>query len=119
MASHPDQILISQLALETFIGAFEEERAHSQVLRLSLVMEAVSDFRHLEDRLENTADYAAVAAAVKALALERPRLLVETLAEEIAEMVLARFAVRAVEVELRKYILPDAEFVAVRLWRVK
>ncbi len=119
MTSHPDQILISQLALETFIGAFEDERAHLQTLRLSLVMEPVRDFRGLGDCLENTVDYAAVAEAAKVLALERPRVLVETLAGELAEMLLARFALAGVEVELRKFILPDAEFVAVRLRRVR
>ena len=35
----------------------------------------------------------------------------------IAAMILARFPVRRVEVELRKYILPDTAFVAVRLSR--
>ena len=119
MTSQADQILISQLALETFIGAFAEERAHSQTLRLSLVMQPARDFRDLQDRLENTVDYATVAQEVKALALQRPRLLVETLAEEIAAMLLTRFPLVAVEVELRKYILPDTEFVAVRLCRTQ
>ncbi len=119
MNSQPDQILISQLALETFIGAFAEERATAQTLRLSLVMQPTRDFSHLADRLKNTVDYADVATAAKALALSHPRLLVETLAEELAAMLLARFALAAVEVELRKYILPDTEFVAVRIRRAR
>ena len=43
--------------------------------------------------------------------------LIETLAEEIASLLLRRFALNAVEVELRKFFLPDAEFTGVRIRR--
>ena len=54
---------------------------------------------------------------VKRIAAERPRSLLETLAEEIAQRILEKFAVCGVAVELRKYILPDTRWVAVRLRR--
>ncbi len=54
---------------------------------------------------------------MKALSLSRPRRLIETLAEDIAAHLLARFPLRAVEVELRKYIFPDTAFVATALRR--
>jgi dihydroneopterin aldolase len=54
---------------------------------------------------------------VKDLSLARPRRLIETLADEIAMALLTRFPLRAVNVELRKFILPDAAFVAVRVHR--
>ena len=44
-------------------------------------------------------------------------ILIETLAEEIAALLLKNYLLAAVEIELRKYILPDTEFVAVRLRR--
>ena len=47
----------------------------------------------------------------------RGRALIETLAEEIAAELLARFPLQAVELELRKFILPDTAFVAVRIRR--
>ena len=62
-------------------------------------------------------DYAAAAEAVKALASAGSRVLVETLAEDIARMLITRFPIAAVEVELRKFILPDTEFVGVRIRR--
>jgi dihydroneopterin aldolase len=43
--------------------------------------------------------------------------LIETLAEEIAGLLLERFPLRAVEVELRKFILTDTAYVAVRIRR--
>ena len=112
-----DTIHISELELSTHIGVPDEERVAPQRLTVSLVMEPVRDFSQLGDNIAKTVDYFAVSRAVQSLAGERPRQLIETLAEEIAALVLAGFAVRAVEVELRKFILPDTAFVAVRLRR--
>ena len=62
-------------------------------------------------------DYDAAAQAVKAHAAAGERTLIETLAEEIAALLLRRFAISAVEIELRKFFLPDAEFTGVRMRR--
>lgn len=113
----PDQILISRLELSTRIGATEAERSKSQRVLASIVLEPVRSFAQLRDRLSLTVDYDAVAQAVKTYAAEGERTLIETLAEEIAALVLRRFAVNAVEVELQKFFLPDAEFTGVRLRR--
>lgn len=113
----PDTIHICELELFTHIGVPDEERGAPQRLTVNLVMEPVRIFSQLADDIANTVDYFAVSRAVQALAAERPRRLIETLGEEIAALVLARFAVRVVEVELRKFILPDTAFVAVRLRR--
>ena len=112
-----DCIRIESLELTSRIGVPEAERTQPQRLTVSLVLEPVRDFRALEDRLENTVDYFVICEVVKALSLARPRLLVETLAGEIADELLARFPLRAVDVELRKYILPDTAYVAVQIRR--
>ena len=113
----PDQIVVYSLELSAHIGVPDEERVAPQRLTLNLTLEPERDFRNLDDDISRTGDYYAVSKAVQALAREKPRRLIETLAEEIATLVLERFAVRAVELELRKYILPDTAFVAVRLRR--
>ena len=113
----PDRIHLEALELSAHLGVPDEERATPQRLTLHLTLEPQRDFRDLEDRIENAVDYFVVTHAMQELAAERPRCLLETLAEEIAQAVLERFAVRAVEVELRKYILSDAAFVAVKLRR--
>ena len=115
----PDRILIEGLELSSCIGVPDEERAAAQRLTVSLVLEPIRGFSDLGDALENTVDYFRVCEEVKALALARPRRLIETLAGDIAALLLARFALRAIEVELRKYILPDTAFVAVALRREK
>jgi phosphoglycolate phosphatase/dihydroneopterin aldolase len=117
MARQPDQILISRLELSTRIGATEAERSQPQRVLASIVLEPAVGFSELRDRLVRTVDYAAVAQTVKAHAAEGERTLIETLAEEIAALLLRRFALAAVEVELRKFVLPDTEFTGVRLRR--
>ncbi len=117
MPSRPDQILISKLELSTRIGATETERSQPQRLLASLVLEPSVGFSELRDRFARTVDYDAVAQAVKAHASAGERTLIEPLAEELAALLLRRFALNAVEIELRKFFLPDAEFTGVRLRR--
>ena len=103
--------------MSAHIGVPSEERAEPQRLTVGLRIEPTRGFTGLGDELENTVDYFALTRRLKRLASERPRKLIETLVEEIAECVLREFAVRRVEVELRKFILPDTEYVAVRVVR--
>jgi dihydroneopterin aldolase len=112
-----DTIHLAQLELSAHIGVPDEERAAPQRLTVSLTLEPLRGLRDLGDEVANTVDYFAVSRVVQALAQERPRKLIETLAEDIAGFLLAEFPITSVEVELRKYILPKTEFVAVRLCR--
>ena len=112
-----DRILIEGLELSSHIGVPDEERASAQRLTANLRLEPLGGLRDLGDKIENTVDYFAVAGFVKTLGLARPRRLLETLAEEIAAELLAQFPLAAVEVELRKFILPDTQFVAVAIRR--
>lgn len=119
LLGRPDSIFISQLELRAHIGVPPEERAEPQRLTVSLELVPARGFADLADDIANAVDYFKVCRGVQWLATQRPRKLIETLAQEIAAFVLAEFAVEAVEVELRKYILPDTAFVAVQLRREK
>jgi len=112
-----DTILVAGLELSAHIGVPEAERVEAQRLTLNLELVPNQRLENLQDRLENTVDYFALTRRVRHLAATRPRQLIETLAEEICECVLQNFAVREVGVELRKYVLADTEYVAVRLRR--
>jgi len=113
----PDQIEIRNLEVTTHIGVPDEERREAQRLSITLILEPNRSFEGLEDRIENTVDYAAVCEAVKKVAASRPRRLVETLAEEVASHLLNRFPIWRISVEIRKFILPETEYVAVRIER--
>ncbi len=113
----PDLIIIEALELTASIGVPDEERSTPQRLTAHLVIEPSRGFENLGDDIGNAVDYAVVATAMKELAGNGSRRLLETLAEETAAMILARFPVRNVQLELRKYVLPDTSFVAVRISR--
>lgn len=112
-----DAIIVKQLELKAFIGVPEAERGAPQRLTVSLVLYPERGLAGLGDSIDNTVDYFDVCQRIEALALERPRRLIETLAEEISEMLLAQFPLSSVSVELRKYILPNTAHVGVRILR--
>jgi 7,8-dihydroneopterin aldolase/epimerase/oxygenase len=112
-----DAIHVQELELFAKIGVPEEERAAPQRLAVNLTLYPARSFSGLDDAVENTVDYFVATRAVKEFASQRECQLIETLAEEIARLLLERFPLIAVEVELRKFILPDTAYVAVKLRR--
>ncbi|WP_035615441.1 dihydroneopterin aldolase [Haloferula sp. BvORR071] len=111
------QIEIRRLRVKTFIGVPEEERAGEQELLVTVKVHSRTAFGAMEDEIGSTIDYAELAAEIQALALARPRRLIETLADDIAGLVLADPLAAGVEVTVEKFILPDTECVAVHLQR--
>lgn len=110
-----DQIVIRGLELLTQIGVPAEERAEAQKLRVHLTLE-VTRFPEIDD-IEGTVDYKAVADRVRESAAERERKLIETLAQDIAAVVLGEFEVSKIRVEIEKFILPETDWVGVILER--
>ncbi|MEE2734038.1 MAG: HAD hydrolase-like protein [Verrucomicrobiota bacterium] len=114
-----ESIVIRRLAVSCFIGVPEEERAERQTLHLTVEIVPERNFASLCDRLELTVDYDKVARYIGELAGERPRKLIETLADEVARMILKEFSAREVSVEIEKDILPETEAVLVRTRRMR
>ena len=116
MTEH-DWIEIRGLQVNTHIGVPDAERAEAQQLLVDLRLLPLRSFSSMPDSLTATVDYFAVSQRVVSLATERPRQLIETLADEIASALLREFALRRVDVSIRKFILPNTEFVAVHCSR--
>jgi len=112
-----DAIHVQELELLARIGVPDEERAVAQRLAVNLTMYPTRGLSGLNDAVANTVDYFVATRAVTEFASQRECRLIETLAEEIAGLLLERFPLRAVEVELRKFILTDTAYVAVRIRR--
>jgi 7,8-dihydroneopterin aldolase/epimerase/oxygenase len=95
-------VLVEVHGLEVFghHGVEEEERAAGQTFLFDLELE-VSDAA-LSDRLERAVDYRAVAARVEEISATRQFRLLEALAAAVADDLVARFAVEAVHVRVRK-----------------
>ena len=112
-----DCIRIEGLELTARVGVPDEEREEPQRLTANLLLELERAFGCMSDQIESTVDYFALSRAVQEVARAGSRRLLETLAAEIASRILRDFAVRTVTLELRKYVLADAAFVAVRIRR--
>lgn len=113
----PDTIEIRRLEVRTHIGVPDEERSVEQSLWMTVRMVPSQGFDHLDDRIEHTIDYQAVADQLALLAGERPRKLIETLACEAADLLLARHPLQEVFIRIEKQILPKTDCVAVELKR--
>jgi dihydroneopterin aldolase len=114
-----NEILIAGLRVKTWIGVPDEERAAAQEVEIDIRIRPGRDFQEIGDDLSQTIDYGRVCERVDWLAGVRPRRLIETLADEVACLILEEFGVQLVEVELRKFILPQTRHVAVRCLRAK
>ena len=112
-----DVITIAEIEVHCRIGVPVEERAQPQRLLISLDLELDVSKAARADDISRTINYHSVFLRVKKLCVERERQLIETLAEEIAAMILAEFETRVVRVEVRKFILPETRHVAVRIER--
>lgn len=112
-----DEIHIEQLEAFAHIGVPEEERASAQRLTFNLTLSPDRRMDDLTDEIERTVNYAAVCEEVKEFVSRRRDKLIETMADALALHLLATFQMRRITVELRKYILPDVEFVSVTVTR--
>jgi dihydroneopterin aldolase len=113
-----DLIRIVDLEVLAHIGVPDAERREAQRLLVSLEMVGDS-FTHAAgtDNLARTIDYFEVSQCVKKLAADRARRLLETLAEDITFELLKSFPIRKITLEIKKFILPDAQYVSVIIER--
>ena len=106
-----DRIHIEQLEVHGRVGVPDSERREPQ--RMSLNVTLWPKIAELHDDIENTVNYSAVAECAKEFVSRHACKLIETLAEETAAHLLAQFNLRKVEVEVRKYVLPETDYVSV------
>jgi len=112
-----DTIIIKDLAVSYCVGVPDQERAQPQRLLLTIEMEREFALAAKDDNLAETIDYYAVCQRLLKFGEGRSWKLIEKLAVEIAEMILGEFKANQVTVEVKKFIIPEAEFVAVRVVR--
>ncbi len=110
-------IAVRGLEVTASVGVPDEERAVPQRLLLDLRFAAADQPLLLNDDITGTVDYHAVSVRVADIAREKPRRLIETLADEVAARLLEEFRLLWIEVSVRKFILPNTEWVAVSIRR--
>ena len=110
-------IAVRGLEVMARVGVPEEERSSPQRLLIDLSFAAISQPADLREDIAATIDYFDVTRRVIAISAERPRKLIETLADETASVLMREFPLAWIEITVRKFILPDTEWVSVSIRR--
>ena len=112
-----DKISIVDLEVFYRVGVPEAERAQPQRLLLTVVLE--SDFAGAasSDCIADTVNYFSVTERLLNFGSQQEWKLIEKLAADLGEMILAEFKPRAVSVEVKKFIIPEARYISVSLTR--
>ena len=113
------RIIIVDLEVFYCVGVAQEERAKPQ--RLLLTIDINTDFSSaaLSDRIEKTINYYTVAQQLLGFGKGRSWKLIEKLATDIADKLLTDYGPHSVTVEVKKFVIPQARFVAVSLTKAK
>ena len=106
---------ISIIDLEVFyrVGVPDKERAKPQ--RLLLTVEMNCDFSKAakSDSIGDSIDYFAVSQRLLKFGEGRNWKLIEKLAADVADMILAEFKPQSVTIEVKKFPIPQARYVSV------
>ena len=110
---------ISIVDLEVFyrVGVPDEERAKPQRLLLTVDMNCDFSKAAKSDSIGDSIDYFVVSQRLLKFGEGRSWKLIEKLAADIADMILAEFKPQSVTVEVKKFPIPQARRVSVTLTR--
>jgi FolB domain-containing protein len=110
---------IHELRVSTRIGVPVEERRAPQELVISLRYQVSQTFADLGDQIAATVDYGEVARACLTFAEAIETQLLETFVVRVADHLMGKFPFRRLEVEARKFVLPQAAYVSARTGRTR
>jgi len=97
-----DIIFIEGLEIETIIGVYEHERDIKQKVVLDIEMTIPESDASSSDDLRHTVDYDAVSKLVTSYVIDTQYQLIESLAEQVASLVLGAFATDSLKLKLSK-----------------
>jgi len=112
-----DTLHLHDIAAECRIGVNDWEREAPQTIWVDLELAIDAALAATRDDVQATVDYAGLVSSVQHLAQGRPYRLLETLAEEIASLVLAESGTSRVRVRVKKRALPGLGHAAVEIER--
>ncbi|MBO8159752.1 dihydroneopterin aldolase [Thermosyntropha sp.] len=117
-----DKIIAKGLTFTACHGVFPEEKINPQRFKLDVIMYRDLGLAGKNDDLKLTVSYDEVYCTVKEIVEGKSFDLIEALAEKVAEEVLNRFPLEAVEVTVYKPDAPvkgDFDYFAVQIYRQK
>ena len=110
------QIAIVDLEVFFRVGVSEEERARPQRLLLTVRMKCDFGAASDSDDIRDTINYQAVAEDLLSFGAGGEWKLLEKLASDLAKFILTRYRARTVELEIKKFVIPQARYVSVRFF---
>src|SRR5690348_4338606 len=111
------KIAIVDLEVRYSIGVGEEERAQPQRLLLTIEMEFDITAAAASDRVEQTINYKSIADDLLQFGNGRSWRLLERLVCEIADRIMTQYKPQSAFVEAKKFVIPQARYVAVSVRR--
>jgi dihydroneopterin aldolase len=97
-----DTIFIRELRLDAWVGLHKHEKIAPQTIELDIEMGVPGEAVFSSGKVADTIDYSVVVEHVRALVAKEHVGLVETLADRIANMILADFGAPRVRVSIAK-----------------
>ena len=113
------KITIVDLQVHYCVGVTEEERAKPQRLLLTVDMNFDFSLASLSDGIEQTIDYFTVTQSLLKFGEDRSWKLLEKLVANVADFILTQYRPRAVVVEVKKFVIPQARYVSVTLSKTR
>lgn len=114
-----DYLFIEDFKADARVGITVEERAHPQAVTLSLKIFLDLKPAGQRDDLDATLDYAVIVQMIKTLLEQKEFLLVEKIAESIADKILKEKIAMGVEVKVGKKVFHDIGSVGACITRTK
>jgi dihydroneopterin aldolase len=113
-----DIIYIKELRVDTVIGVYEWERGIRQAVVLDLELASDTSRAASSDQIDDPLDYATVSTRVHDFVAESEFQLIETLAEQVAELIMREFGVSWLRLSLSKPgAVPQAQDVGIVIER--
>ena len=97
-----DKIVIPELRVSCHVGVPQEERDVAQDVLIDVELTLDLSPAGRTDDFSLTVDYDAACETIQTKVKQRPRQLIETIADDVAEALLAAYRVQAVKVTVRK-----------------
>lgn len=117
MTGRYDAIFIKDFTVDCSIGVYAEEHQKPQRVIVNAAIQILPREKNTADELDTTLDYHDLLKKLKALMESRHRKLLETLAEEMAELALQHPAALAINLRLEKPDIIPGAVVGVEIYR--
>ena len=97
-----DKIILTDLRIDTVIGIWDWEKRNPQTISIDLEMETDTKTASQSDSIEDALDYKAVSKRVQQFIQESQFNLIETVAENVAKIILQEFDVQWLKLRISK-----------------